>query len=485
MTTLRRVLLVTGLLAALLVVLPAVGGATPPPDERVNETYGGGEHERARTVLATDDGYVLAGTTNSSGAGGTDGWLVRTDARGQAQWTRTHGTAADERVTALAAAPDGGYVLAGTTTTDGGDTDAWVVKVDAEGREQWTRSYGEAGSEGFETVVPAVDGEGYLLAGYTNSTGEGALDAWLVRIDGSGDEQWTRTYGTAGFDSVTDATATGDGYALGGFTDVEAADGLDAWLFETDADGNVTFSSVFGGDGYDAVRAVVRHDGGGYALAAETSSYGSGGTDAWLLTIDDGGQVTLNATYGGSGTEQALGVAETDDGYVLAGLTTAGNGATDALLLGASTDGQLAWNRIVGDDGRDQAWDILVTADGRHIVAGEYGADGWLLTLGGPTPTATATETEIPEGTSTVTTGATRSPTRTTASPASPALPTTAATPATATTIPSGADATPTTPTASGTTATPSGASGAGFGALVALVAGVVALAAGVRRRSR
>jgi len=57
-----------------------------------NKTYGGAGYDEAHSVVQTrDGGYALAGGTSSFGAGGYDFWLVKTDSAGNMQWNKPYG----------------------------------------------------------------------------------------------------------------------------------------------------------------------------------------------------------------------------------------------------------------------------------------------------------------------------------------------------------------------------------------------------------
>jgi predicted secreted protein len=101
-----------------------------------SKTYGGTGNETARgeTVQTSDGGFAISGDTNSSGAGGMDFWLVKADAAGNLQWNMTYGGTGTENGSALLQTSDGGYVLTGSTDSVGaGGTDIWLVKTDEDG----------------------------------------------------------------------------------------------------------------------------------------------------------------------------------------------------------------------------------------------------------------------------------------------------------------------------------------------------------------
>jgi len=155
----------------------------PPPTEW-NKTYGGTDGDWFGSMLQTDDGrFILAGTTNSFGAGNADAWLIKTDAGGNMIWNKTYGGVQNDVVTSMARTSDGGYVFAGYTYNLESWHDVWLVKVDSLGNMQWSKMYGEAlhTNEEATDVVQANDG-GYVLIGTKGSL----PNLWLIKTDAYG-----------------------------------------------------------------------------------------------------------------------------------------------------------------------------------------------------------------------------------------------------------------------------------------------------------
>ena len=148
-----------------------------------NKTYGGAAADLASSVMQRyDGGYALAGSTASFGAGYWDFWLVMTDASGNLQWSKTYGGAGSDGASSVVQTGDGGYALAGYTYSFGsGNGDAWLVKTDASGNLQWSKTYGGASGDYASSVVQTGD-RGYALAGSTASFGAGSDDFWLVKV---------------------------------------------------------------------------------------------------------------------------------------------------------------------------------------------------------------------------------------------------------------------------------------------------------------
>lgn len=245
----------------------------------------------AQSIQQTSDGgLILAG--KSYGARGTYATLVKTDSNGSKQWSKTFGTDGLDTTSSVRETQDGGYILSGDASYP---ADAWLLKTDANGTEQWNRTFGGAGDDSVYSVQNTLDG-GYILAGRTKSYGVG-IDAWLIKTDANGNEQWNKNFGLDGFDCVYSVVQTSDrGYVLAGKIDTAKNPDFkgqifyednDAWLFKTDANGNLEWSKTIGGLKSDEARFVQQTSDGGYVIAGSTESYGSGGSDVWLVKVTD------------------------------------------------------------------------------------------------------------------------------------------------------------------------------------------------------
>ena len=204
-------------------------------------TYGGTSYDYGYAVQQTQDGgYIVAGGTRSYGAGGEDVWLVKTDASGDTLWTRTFGGTSDEASLAVQQTHDGGYIITGYTESYGaGGTDVWLIKTDAGGNMTWSKTFGGTSPDWGSSVQQTVDG-GYILTGRTSSYGAGDDDVWLIKTDANGDTTWTSTLGGTGLDIGYSVQQTADGgYVIAGETESYGAGGDDVWLIKTDGEGRV------------------------------------------------------------------------------------------------------------------------------------------------------------------------------------------------------------------------------------------------------
>ena len=204
-------------------------------------TYGGTDNDWGNSVQQTSDGgYIIAGNTWSFGAGDFDVYLVKTNASGDTLWTRTYGGTATDWGFSVQQTSDGGYIIAGYTVSFGaGSYDVYLIRTNASGDALWTRTYGGGNYDRGHSVQQTSDG-GYIIAGETYSFGAGDYDIYLVKTDISGDTLWTRTYGETDYDGGYSVQQTSDsGYIIAGYTGSFGAGSYDVYLIKTDANGNI------------------------------------------------------------------------------------------------------------------------------------------------------------------------------------------------------------------------------------------------------
>ena len=311
--------------------------------EQWSETFGGIHDDWAHDVFQTGDGgYIIAGGTHSFGLGGSDAWLIKVDANGSEDWSETFGSLHDDSALSVRQAADGGYIIAGGTHSFGlGGSDVWLIKTDANGNEDWSKTFGSLHDDWATCVRQTSDG-GYIVAGATYSFGAGGTDMWLIKVDAGGNEEWSETFGGLGDDSANSVEQTSDGgYIVAGATRSFGAGGTDVWLLKTDAGGNEEWSETFGGLHDDSAQSAEQTIEGGYIVAGGTYSFGAGGADMWLLKTDAGGNEEWSETFGGLHDDKGWSIDETvGGGYILAGETTSfGLGDVDAWLIRTDSEG--------------------------------------------------------------------------------------------------------------------------------------------------
>ena len=349
------------------------------------------------SVEVVDDGYVLAGITNSSGFGQFDVWLIKTDSSGAMEWNRTYGGSLNDWAYSLVATSDGGYAFAGSTNSFGVDSaDFWLVKVDSFGNLEWNQTYGGHDYDSCRSLVTTSDG-GYVLLGYSAPYGStrspydtGSADVWLVKVDSVGILEWNQTYGGSGSESVSTVIETTDGgYALACSTTSSGFGSADFWMIKVDSFGNIEWNQTYGESGTEYVNSLVATFDGGFALAGTTTSFGAVSADVWLVKVDSVGILEWNQTYGGPLADYCGSmITSSDDDYVLACITqppTFGDGVF--WLVETDSLGNLKGNQTYGVSAHHSHTSLVATADGSYILGGSTrdnmgNRDFWLAKIG-------------------------------------------------------------------------------------------------------
>jgi len=236
----------------------------------------------------------------------------------------------------------------------------------------FVKTYGGTNDDKAYSVKQTSDG-GYIVAGSTASFGAGSSDIFLIKTDANGDVQWAKTYGGTYRDSAYSLQQTSDGgYIVAGETSSFGAGYPDAFLIKTDADGNIIWAKTYGGTNWDFTFSVRQTSDGGYIVAGGTRSFGAGSWDIFLIKTDADGNVQWAKTYGGTSTDVATSVQQTSDGgYIVAAeILSFGAGSYDIFLIKTDANGNIQWAKTYGGTGADIPISVQQTSDGGYIVAG-------------------------------------------------------------------------------------------------------------------
>ena len=346
--------------------------------------YGGsgdddGDEEAKSIQQTSDGGYIVAGYTDPPGAVYRDFLVIKLVANGTVSWAKTYGGSRVDDASSIQQTSDGGYIVAGYTSSFGaGDYDLLVIKLGANGTVSWAKTYGGSNYDDAYSIQQTSDG-GYIVAGYTSSFGEGG-DFLVIKLDVSGAVSWAKTYGGSGGDywaSSIQQTSDG-GYIVAGSTGFFGALG-DFLVIKLKVDGTVSWAKTYGGsNGYDSAYSIQQTSDGGYIVAGETNSFGAGNADILIIKLVANGTVSWTKTYGGSsGDDWASSIQQTSDGYIVAGYTDSfGAGNADILIIKLVANGTVSWAKTYGgSSGDDWASSIQQTSDG-YIVAGSTDSFG-------------------------------------------------------------------------------------------------------------
>jgi hypothetical protein len=301
------------------------------------------------------------------------------------EWEEFFGGAGDDRGLALQETRGAGFIVAGYSASKGaGNRDVLLIKTDSEGEMEWERTLGGPADDEGWAVLETKDG-GYLVAGVTESEGVGGKDLMLIKAYSDGYEKWKKTFGGAGDDWGVAVLETKDGgYAVAAVTTSRGSGGSDGWVLKTDSDGNLEWDVAIGGSKNDCITSILETE-DGYLVVGVTESYGAGGKDVWLTKTDAEGERIWEKTFGEDGDERGNSALEMGDGYLVVGVSeSGGSGGRDLWLVRTDREGEKVWEKTFGGPGDDGCWSAL-EADGGIIVAGYTESQGrgeqdlWLL----------------------------------------------------------------------------------------------------------
>ena len=284
------------------------------------KTFGGNSGDYGRSVQqTTDGGYIIAGHTGSFGAGGSDIYLIKTDAAGNKLWSKTYGGPTEDIGYSVQQTKDGGYIIAGYQWQDSG-WNTYLIKTNAWGNKLWSKTFAKAGSADYGSSVQQTADGGYIIAGSAQAINYWD-DVYLLKTDSLGNELWSKTFGGDYGDHGSSVIQTVDGgYIIVGNTDSQNYPWHDVYVIKTDKQGNKLWSKIFGGIYDDYGHSVQQTDDGGYIFTGQTDSYDIGEGGIYLVKTDANGTEIWHKTFGEVKTIFGHSVQQVEDGgYVIAG----------------------------------------------------------------------------------------------------------------------------------------------------------------------
>lgn len=344
------------------------------------ELYGGAGSDVFRGVATDAAGNLFfAGFTTSEGAGVTDALVVKMDSSLSVVARKIYGGASDDFFGDVAVDSLGNVICVGSANSEGsGLTDALIVKFDNALVMIGGQAYGGAGSEIFGRVV--IDStDNIVCVGWSDSSGQGVVDALVVKFDALLAVIASNTFGGVGNDYFNGVAITAlDGVVCVGYTDSEGAGLTDALVASFDATLALTASTIHGGAGDDAFNSVAITSLGDIVCVGSTASEGSGLTDALLVKYDSLLTSSSSVTYGGAGDESFRGVAvDASDEIVCIGYTSSeGAGVSDALLIRYTATMVVLGAKVLGGAGDDAFYSALISTAGDIVCSGSTSSEG-------------------------------------------------------------------------------------------------------------
>ena len=320
-----------------------------------------------------DGGFIITGVTGSD-IGKEDVFLMKTNVHGEKLWHKTYGGNKSDNGWAVRQSKDGGYIIVGYTNSFGnGKMDIYLIKADSNGNEIWSKTFGGQEDE-FGWDVRVLNEGGYIIASQTNSYGKGEIDAYLVKVDEDGNELWSKTYGGNEIDRIFSVQQTSDGgFISAGITYSYASIGpndRDGYILKTDSVGNEEWRKIVGENNYDVAHSIANTLDGGAIITGYGESYAKGeGTDVYFVKIDRKGKIDWKKALNGQGNERGIkGVQTSDGGYVAVGFTEKN---LDLNLVKVNSKGEKLWTRNFGELNQlEFGYTVKETSDGGLLLIG-------------------------------------------------------------------------------------------------------------------
>jgi len=258
------------------------------------KTFGGSGEDVAYSIQqTTDGGFIVAGCTSSFGAGGYDIYILKLNSSGTLIWQKTFGGGFDDKVYSIQQTTDGGYIVAGYTDSFGaGGYDVYVLKLNSDGSLAWQKTYGGNGYDKAYSIQQTTDG-GFIVAGYTESFGAGG-DVYILKLNSGGSLAWQKTFGGWSWDNAYSIQQTTDGgFIVAGCTYSFGAGGYDVYVLKLNSDGSLAWQKTFGGKYYDGAYSIQQTTNSGFIVAGYTKSFGAGeyDVDVYILKLDSNGEL--------------------------------------------------------------------------------------------------------------------------------------------------------------------------------------------------
>lgn len=342
---------------------------------KFQKTFGGSNNEAGYSVQqTTDGGYVIVGGTNSFGAGNYDVYLIKTNANGDTLWTKTFGGGNYDEGYSLKQTNDGGYVLTGSTSSSGqGSDDVYLIKTNENGVTQWTKTFGGSNIDWGSSVQQTSD-NGYVIVGYTSSFGPGDNNVYLIKTNTNGDTLWTKTLGpvfpASSLGNSIQQTTDG-GYIIAGSMKAGGGGINKVYLIKTNTIGDTLWTKTFGwgeGIGY----SVQQTSDGGYIIGADLNNFDPQSYNIYLVKTNANGDELWTKTFGGNDYDNGGSAQQTTDGgYVIVGNTRSfGAGLFDVYLIKTNSNGDTLWTKTFGGTDTEYGSSVQQTTDGGYVIAG-------------------------------------------------------------------------------------------------------------------
>lgn len=298
------------------------------------KTYYNTAQEKFNKIVELSNGYIVAGSTASFGAGSSDALIVKFNNQGTIQMINAYGGINDDAASAIIKNNENNFLIAGYSASfsawPGDSADIFIVKIDSSGNILWSKNYRAIGKDSATCIIQLADSN-YLICGISSSFGAGNEDAFLLKIDTAGNEIWSLTYGTSGADFAYSVTEDNNGNLyVTGKTSGSPLVGNVTLLFKTNPTGSLLWSKTMNLAYSYSVRDCWGQDinnayNNNIIIAGTVGKFTLMESAPFALTVDSSGNVVWckrYSNYTGQGVKGCSIKKITPSGYFLAAHTS-------------------------------------------------------------------------------------------------------------------------------------------------------------------
>ena len=308
-------------------------------------------------------------------------WILRIDELGNTLWGKTYKSKPASEGRDIIITSDNKLLVAGYSVKPfATHSDFWIVKLNQEGEVLWDKNYGEDGDESARAVIETSDG-GYVAVGVNSSSMIYGDDAWVIKIDSSGQKLWERTFGGKQTDYANDVTETSDkGIVVCGMTGSrDLSQGYNSlWVAKMNSEGVDIWDNIYRINQWDEASSVVQGLDGYLYVAGFTRTFSVIDYDVVLLKLDQDGNLIWQKIISWGRWDQASSVSSTfDNGIVVSGYTRSGEVLSSDLATTKFDDqGNKLWENIFIRKSLEYSSKVIETRDNGLAIAGTTYAQG-------------------------------------------------------------------------------------------------------------
>lgn len=346
--------------------------AVPNTNPTFEKHFGGRYEDVGKAIIPVKDGYLIAGYTQSFGAGQEDAYLIRTDTFGNKIWSHAYGGRYDD--TANAVIPvKGGFLFTGLTRSFGNRIQSiYAARITEKGSLMWENGYFTDDDDRYEgKALAKINDKHVMIAGYEDHIKffNSEVNCYLNAVDINGFQKWHAYYGGDDVEKANSLIRVKDGYVFAGMTDTWGHGDEDMYVVKIDESGKRIWHNAFGYDDKEVANQIIATRDGGYIAVGTTNSDRRNSDDVYVVKMNAEGKRQWQHHYGGENNEEGFGIVETKDGYVVVGYTeSTKNLDTQVYLFKIDRNGNTYWKKTYGGPDDDVGYAIAKAKDGFVIT---------------------------------------------------------------------------------------------------------------------